>query len=92
LQSHTERENYRKKIEELVLAIVILVEEGSAITADGTIIPINNDFSINELYSYWRKSTLPVFKDKGQEDKVYLTADHCSQRLSYRGNYGVFGN
>jgi len=52
------------KSDELVIGDFFLVEEGSSITADGTIVH-SNDFSVNE--SILTGESLPIFKDK--EDK-----------------------
>lgn len=51
---------------ELVVGDFLLVEEGSSITADGTIVQ-SNDFSVNE--SILTGESLAVFKDKGKEDR-----------------------
>ncbi|MGZ5243075.1 MAG: cation-translocating P-type ATPase [Bacteroidia bacterium] len=57
------------KIEELVIGDALVVEEGTAVAADGTIIQ-SNDFSVNE--SILTGESLPVYKDKGKEDcQVY---------------------
>ncbi len=53
------------KSEELVVGDCLLVEEGTSITADGTIIH-SNDFSVNE--SILTGESLAVFKDKDNED------------------------
>src|SRR5690606_7802347 len=49
------------KSEELVVGDFLLVEEGTSITADGTIVH-SNDFSVNE--SILTGESLAVFKDK----------------------------
>lgn len=54
------------KSEELVLGDFLLVEEGTSITADGTIVH-SNDFSVNE--SILTGESLVVFKDKDKEDR-----------------------
>jgi Ca2+-transporting ATPase len=54
------------KSEELVVGEFLLVEEGTSITADGTIVH-SNDFSVNE--SILTGESLAVFKDKDKEDK-----------------------
>ena len=51
--------------EELVVGDLLVLEEGSSINADGIIIQ-SNDFSVNE--SILTGESLPVFKDKTQED------------------------
>jgi Ca2+-transporting ATPase len=53
------------KSEELVVGDCLLVEEGTSITADGTIIH-SNDFSVNE--SILTGESLAVFKDIDNED------------------------
>ncbi|MBK7570380.1 MAG: cation-translocating P-type ATPase [Bacteroidetes bacterium] len=56
--------------EELVLGDFLMVEEGTVISADGTIIH-SNDFSVNE--SILTGESLSVFKDKSSTDnQVYL--------------------
>lgn len=55
------------KSEELVVGDCILVEEGTSINADGTIIH-SNDFSVNE--SILTGESLPVSKDKASDDPV----------------------
>ncbi|MGE5943671.1 MAG: cation-translocating P-type ATPase, partial [Flavobacteriales bacterium] len=52
------------KSEELVVGDFLLVEEGTSITADGTIVQ-SNDFSVNE--SILTGESLAVFKDKDKE-------------------------
>jgi Ca2+-transporting ATPase len=54
------------KSEELVVGDFLLAEEGTSITADGTIVH-SNDFSVNE--SILTGESLAVFKDKDKEDK-----------------------
>lgn len=55
------------KSEELVVGDCLLVEEGTSITADGTIIH-SNDFSVNE--SILTGESLAVFKDQFKEDSA----------------------
>ncbi|HMP30462.1 MAG TPA: HAD-IC family P-type ATPase, partial [Saprospiraceae bacterium] len=54
------------KSEELVVGDFLLVEEGTSITADGTIVH-SNDFSVNE--SILTGESLAVFKDKDKENR-----------------------
>ena len=54
------------KSDELVVGDFLLVEEGSSITADGTIVQ-SNDFSVNE--SILTGESLALFKDKDKEDR-----------------------
>ena len=58
------------KSEEVVIGDSLVVEEGTAVTADGKIIH-SNDFSVNE--SVLTGESMSVFKDKGSNDPfVYL--------------------
>jgi Ca2+-transporting ATPase len=52
---------------DLVIGDSLMVEEGIAITADGTIIH-SNDFSVNE--SILTGESLPVYKDKKKDDRM----------------------
>jgi Ca2+-transporting ATPase len=54
------------KSEELVVGDSLVVEEGTSVAADATIVQAN-DFSVNE--SILTGESLPVFKQQGQEDK-----------------------
>jgi len=54
------------KSEDLVVGDSLMVEEGAAITADGSIVH-SNDFSVNE--SILTGESFAVFKDKTKEDK-----------------------
>src|SRR5690606_10412517 len=54
------------KSEELVIGDFLLVEEGTSITADGTIVQ-SNDFSVNE--SILTGESLAVYKNKDKEDR-----------------------
>jgi len=54
------------KSEDVVVGDSLLVEEGTAITADGVIVH-SNDFSVNE--SILTGESLSVFKDQSKEDK-----------------------
>jgi Ca2+-transporting ATPase len=53
------------KSEELVVGDFLLIEEGTSITADATIVQ-SNDFSVNE--SILTGESLAVFKDKDKEE------------------------
>lgn len=56
--------------EDLVIGDSLLVEEGTSIAADGTIIH-SNDFSVNE--SILTGESLPVYKDQSKENNfIYL--------------------
>ncbi|HAL81471.1 MAG TPA: haloacid dehalogenase [Mucilaginibacter sp.] len=58
------------KSEELVIGDSMIVDEGTAVMADGTIVQ-SNDFSVNE--SILTGESMPVYKDAKQEDRfVYL--------------------
>lgn len=58
------------KSEELVIGDALVIEEGAAIAADGTILHAN-DFSVNE--SILTGESFPVFKDQhSQERNVYM--------------------
>ena len=57
------------KSEEVVVGDFLMVEEGSSIVVDGTIVQ-SNDFSVNE--SILTGESLAVYKDKTQDDnKIY---------------------
>ena len=58
------------KSEELVVGDYLLVEEGTSIPADGTIVH-SNDFSVNE--SILTGESLAVFKNKDKEDHVVFS-------------------
>jgi Ca2+-transporting ATPase len=64
---------------ELVVGDFLLVEEGSSITADGTIVQ-SNDFSVNE--SILTGESLAVFKDKDKEDKFIYSGTIVSSGLA----------
>lgn len=55
------------KTEELVVGDSLMVEEGTAIAADGIIVH-SNDFSVNE--SILTGESLPAFKDKSKTDNL----------------------
>jgi P-type Ca2+ transporter type 2C len=67
------------KSEELVVGDSLMVEEGTLITADGTIIH-SNDFSVNE--SILTGESLAVLKDKTQEDKFIYSGTAVSSGLA----------
>ncbi|OYQ49209.1 cation-translocating P-type ATPase [Flavobacterium aurantiibacter] len=64
------------KSEELVIGDSLLVEEGTLITADGSIVH-SNDFSVNE--SVLTGESLTVFKDKYKDDnRIYAGSSVAS--------------
>lgn len=65
-------------VEELVIGDYLLVEEGCAIAADGTIIH-SNDFSVNE--SILTGESLSVYKDAGKEDRFVFSGTTVSSGL-----------
>ncbi|MFN8887644.1 MAG: cation-translocating P-type ATPase [Cyclobacteriaceae bacterium] len=67
------------KSEELVVGDSLMVEEGTSITADGTIV-YSNDFSVNE--SILTGESLPVFKDPGKEDKSIFSGTTVASGLT----------
>lgn len=67
------------KSEELVVGDFLLVEEGSSITADGTIVQ-SNDFSVNE--SILTGESLAVFKDKDKEDRCIYSGTIVASGLA----------
>lgn len=67
------------KSEELVVGDFLLVEEGTLITADGTIVQ-SNDFSVNE--SILTGESLAVFKDKDKEDNFIYSGTIVSSGLA----------
>lgn len=67
------------KSEELVVGDFLLVEEGTSITADGTIVQ-SNDFSVNE--SILTGESLAVFKDKDKEDRYIYSGTIVSSGLA----------
>lgn len=58
------------KSEDLVMGDSLLVEEGSSVTADGSIVH-STDFSVDE--SILTGESLPVFKDISKEDKTIFS-------------------
>ncbi|HEY1020328.1 MAG TPA: cation-translocating P-type ATPase [Sediminibacterium sp.] len=64
--------------EELVMGDYLLIEEGSAITADGTIVH-SNDFSVNE--SILTGESLSVYKDATIEDPFVFSGTTVSSGL-----------
>lgn len=65
--------------EDLVIGDSLMVEEGTAITADGTIVH-SNDFSVNE--SIITGESLAVFKDKTTEDKTIYSGTTVASGLA----------
>lgn len=58
------------KSEELVIGDFMVIEEGTAVMADGTLVQ-SNDFSVND--AILTGESLPVYKDAGQDDHyVYM--------------------
>ena len=67
------------KSEDLVVGDSLMVEEGTSITADGTIVH-SNDFSVNE--SILTGESLSVFKDKTKEDKFIYSGTTVASGLA----------
>lgn len=67
------------KSEDLVIGDSLMVEEGTAITADGTIIH-SNDFSVNQ--SILTGESLAVYKDKTKEDKFIYSGTTVASGLA----------
>ena len=67
------------KSEDLVVGDSLMVEEGSAITADGSIV-YSNDFSVNE--SILTGESLSVFKDASKEDKFIYSGTTVTSGLA----------
>lgn len=67
------------KSEDLVVGDSLMVEEGTSITADGSIIH-SNDFSVNE--SILTGESFPVFKDKTKEDKFIYSGTTVASGLA----------
>lgn len=65
--------------EELVVGDYLVVEEGTSITADSTIVH-SNDFSVNE--SILTGESLPVFKDKDKEDNAIFSGTIVASGLA----------
>lgn len=65
--------------EELVVGDSLMVEEGTAITADGIIVQ-SNDFSVNE--SIITGESMAVFKDKTTEDKTVYSGTTVASGLA----------
>ena len=65
--------------DEIVVGDCLIIEEGTAITADGTIIH-SNDFSVNE--SILTGESLAVFKDKEKEDKFIYSGTTVASGLA----------
>lgn len=67
------------KSEDLVVGDYLMVEEGTSITADGTIIHAN-DFSVNE--SILTGESFAVFKDQTKEDKFIYSGTTVASGLA----------
>ena len=67
------------KSEDLVVGDSLMVEEGTSITADGTIVH-SNDFSVNE--SILTGESFAVFKDKTKEDKFIYSGTTVASGLA----------
>lgn len=67
------------KSEDLVVGDSLMVEEGTAITADGSIIH-SNDFSVNE--SILTGESFAVYKDKSKEDKYIFSGTTVASGLA----------
>jgi P-type Ca2+ transporter type 2C len=67
------------KSEDIVIGESLVVEEGTAITADGSIIH-SNDFSVDE--SILTGESLSVFKDKTTEDKFIYSGTNVSTGMA----------
>jgi Ca2+-transporting ATPase len=67
------------KSEDLVIGDSLMVEEGTSITADGTIIH-SNDFSVNE--SILTGESFAVFKDTTKEDKFIYSGTTVASGLA----------
>ncbi len=67
------------KSEDLVVGDSLIVEEGTSITADGTIVH-SNDFSVNE--SILTGESLAVFKDKSSEDNSIFKGSNVASGLA----------
>lgn len=67
------------KSEDIVIGDCLMVEEGTSIMADGTIIH-SNDFSVNE--SILTGESLAVFKDKEKEDKFIYSGTTVASGLA----------
>ncbi len=67
------------KSEELVIGDCLMVEEGTCITADGTIIH-SNDFSVNE--SILTGESFVVYKDKSEKDNLIFQGTTVSSGLA----------
>lgn len=67
------------KSEDLVVGDSLMVEEGTSITADGTIVH-SNDFSVNE--SILTGESFAVFKDKAKEDSFIYSGTTVASGLA----------
>ncbi len=76
------------KSEDLVIGDFLLVEEGMAITADGSIVH-SNDFSVNE--SILTGESFAVLKDKMNEDNLIFSGTSVASGLAI-ANITAIGN
>lgn len=76
IRNHTTKEILS---EDLVVGDTLIVEEGTAITADGIIIH-SNDFSVNE--SILTGESFAVFKDKTKEDNLIFKGTTVASGLA----------
>lgn len=67
------------KSEELVVGDSLVVEEGTAVVADGTIVH-SNDFSVNE--SLLTGESLSVYKDESKEDNIIYAGTSVASGLA----------
>ncbi len=67
------------KSEDLVVGDILIVEEGTSITADGTIFH-SNDFSVNE--AILTGESFPAFKDSTQSDKYVFKGTTVASGLA----------
>lgn len=67
------------KSEDLVVGDSLMVEEGTSIAADGSIVH-SNDFSVNE--SILTGESFPVFKDKTKDDKFIYSGTTVASGLA----------
>ncbi|MNK66014.1 Calcium-transporting ATPase [compost metagenome] len=67
------------KTEEIVVGDILIVEEGSNVSADGTIIR-SNDFSVNE--SILTGESMSVFKDKNGKDNEIFSGTTVASGLA----------
>jgi Ca2+-transporting ATPase len=67
------------KSEDIVIGDSLMVEEGTSVTADGTIV-YSSDFSVNE--SILTGESLSVFKDKSKEDRFIYNGTTVSTGMA----------